>query len=420
MAEIRVNATGELKLYDSDDSNYVSFKSGGTVSSDVTWTLPTADGSNGQALTTNGSGTLSWADAGSSDPSSADGDSLGTASAEWSDLYLADAGVIYFGNDQDITLTHVPDTGLILGGTTPTLTIGDAGAEDTRIVFDGNAQDFHIGLDDSADDLVIGVGSALGTTTALAIDENAGSTFSGTVTVGVDDTGKDVKFFGATSGSYFLWDESADTLQVVGDISFGGSGNTTKVGGGGATPTYSMTNNGEGITLKWGDDSGARYSDIVAIGNNPAGATSKLRFWVNPNSTDNATEHFRIAGDGTLTATDTSIGSNSDERLKKNIANFTYDISKFKQLQPRTFDWKNPLEHNGASGNKGFIAQEIKAIDDYLIDEIDLNPTSADYDLVPADEKGVHKAYTSKLGKKDAMYISVIKQLITRIEALEG
>ena len=102
MAEIRINATGELKLYDSDDSNYVSFKSAGTVSSNVAWVLPSADGSSGQALTTNGSGTLSWADAGSSDPSSADGDSLGTASAEWSDLYLADGGIVYFGNDQDI------------------------------------------------------------------------------------------------------------------------------------------------------------------------------------------------------------------------------------------------------------------------------------------------------------------------------
>ena len=47
-------------------------------------------------------------------------------------------------------------------GTTPTFTIGDAGAEDATLLFDGNAQDFHIGLDDSSDDLVIGVGSALG------------------------------------------------------------------------------------------------------------------------------------------------------------------------------------------------------------------------------------------------------------------
>ena len=107
---------------------------------------------------------------GGSDPSSADGDSLGTASLEWSDLYLADGGVIYFGNDQDITITHNPDAGVTLGGTTPTLTIGDAGAEDTKIVFDGNAEDFHIGLDDSADDLVIGLGSALGTTTHMAFD----------------------------------------------------------------------------------------------------------------------------------------------------------------------------------------------------------------------------------------------------------
>ena len=58
-----------------------------------------------------------------------------------------------------------------INGSTPTLTIGDAGAEDTKIVFDGNAQDFHIGLDDSADDLVIGLGSTLGTTTHMAFDE---------------------------------------------------------------------------------------------------------------------------------------------------------------------------------------------------------------------------------------------------------
>ena len=114
MAEIRVNATGALKLYDSDDSNYVGLQSAGTVSSDITWTLPSADGSNGQVLTTNGSGTLSWATASAADPSSADGDSLGTASAEWSDLYLADGGIVYFGNDQDIRLTHNADKGLII------------------------------------------------------------------------------------------------------------------------------------------------------------------------------------------------------------------------------------------------------------------------------------------------------------------
>jgi phage tail sheath protein FI len=51
---------------------------------------------------------------GGSDPASADGDTLGTASLEWSDLYLADSSVIYFGNDQDTTLTHTDGTGLTL------------------------------------------------------------------------------------------------------------------------------------------------------------------------------------------------------------------------------------------------------------------------------------------------------------------
>jgi hypothetical protein len=47
-------------------------------------------------------------------PASADGATLGTASAEFSDLFLADGGVIFFGNDQEIKLTHVADTGLTL------------------------------------------------------------------------------------------------------------------------------------------------------------------------------------------------------------------------------------------------------------------------------------------------------------------
>ena len=57
-----------------------------------------------------------------------------------------------------------------LSGTTPTLSIGDAGAEDAAIVFDGNAQDFHVGLDDTADSLAIGLGSALGTTDHMVFD----------------------------------------------------------------------------------------------------------------------------------------------------------------------------------------------------------------------------------------------------------
>jgi hypothetical protein len=57
---VTLNAQGDLRFADSDSSNWVAFQSPATVSSNVTWTLPSADGTNGQALTTNGSGTLSW------------------------------------------------------------------------------------------------------------------------------------------------------------------------------------------------------------------------------------------------------------------------------------------------------------------------------------------------------------------------
>lgn len=47
-------------------------------------------------------------------PASADGATLGSASAEFSDLFLADGGTIQFGNDQEVRLIHTADTGLIL------------------------------------------------------------------------------------------------------------------------------------------------------------------------------------------------------------------------------------------------------------------------------------------------------------------
>ena len=52
-------------------------------------------------------------------------------------------------------------------------------------------------------------------------------TFKGAVTVGVDDTGHDVKFFGATSGKYMEWDESEDELVISGGLKLDSVGITT-------------------------------------------------------------------------------------------------------------------------------------------------------------------------------------------------
>lgn len=51
--------TGDVRIYESDRSNYVGLRAG-SLSSDLTFTLPTSYGTNDQVLITNGSGVLSW------------------------------------------------------------------------------------------------------------------------------------------------------------------------------------------------------------------------------------------------------------------------------------------------------------------------------------------------------------------------
>ena len=55
-------AGAELRLPEDTDngSNYVALKAPDTLSANITWTLPSADGTSGQVLQTNGSGVLSW------------------------------------------------------------------------------------------------------------------------------------------------------------------------------------------------------------------------------------------------------------------------------------------------------------------------------------------------------------------------
>jgi len=107
-------------------------------------------------------------------------------------------------------------TNNILTITDDTVTIGDAAATDTAIVFDGNAQDFYIGLDDSADDLVIGLGSTVGTTPAITIDEDQKLVFPAAhVTIG-DGTAEDTALIynGNAQDFYIGLDDSADDLII--------------------------------------------------------------------------------------------------------------------------------------------------------------------------------------------------------------
>ncbi|POB14830.1 hypothetical protein [Halobacteriovorax sp. DA5] len=57
-----VGQTGEFRFYEltANGSNYVGFKSPDALAASLIWTMPAADGSSGQVLSTDGSGVLSW------------------------------------------------------------------------------------------------------------------------------------------------------------------------------------------------------------------------------------------------------------------------------------------------------------------------------------------------------------------------
>lgn len=57
---IILNAQNDIRFADSDSSNWVALQAPATISANVTFTMPNADGSAGNVLYTDGSGTLGW------------------------------------------------------------------------------------------------------------------------------------------------------------------------------------------------------------------------------------------------------------------------------------------------------------------------------------------------------------------------
>jgi hypothetical protein len=81
-----------------------------------------------------------------------------------------------------------------------------------------------------------------GITNLDVVDIDGAVQIDAALTVGIDDTGYDVKFYGATGGAYMLWDESADDLILAGaaGLSVAGAGN---VGIGTSSPSSATWSN---------------------------------------------------------------------------------------------------------------------------------------------------------------------------------
>ena len=137
-----------------------------------------------------------------------------------------------------------------------------------------------------------------GTTNLDAVDIDGAVQVDATVTVGVNDTGYDVKFFGATSGKYMEWDESADQLEVVG---------TTTVDG-----TLQLKNGSTSAgKIEFFEDSDNGTNKVTLIG--PA-STADITLTL-PSSNGDAGQSLITDGSGTLSFS-TIGGAYSDFALK--------------------------------------------------------------------------------------------------------
>jgi hypothetical protein len=133
----------------------------------------------------------------------ATGINIAVGSADTNYALITSGGNVGIATAAPTSMLHVTGTTNLIGA----LTVGvDDTGHDVKF-FGATASSYWL-WDESADQMKI-VGTS---------DQTGAAQLTGTLTVGVDDTGHDVKFFGATSGNYLLWDESADELVLSGTM----------------------------------------------------------------------------------------------------------------------------------------------------------------------------------------------------------
>jgi len=309
-----------------------------------------------------------------------------------------------------------------------------------------------------------------GTTNLDAVDIDGAVQLDAALTVGVDDTGYDVKLFGATSGNYMLWDESTDDLILAGSsrlhlndagggeyllsdgtdltIASGAKINLTatsdvhvpanvgvvfgtgeKIEGddtdltltsGGdivlnATANVGIgnTNPGYPLTLNDGDGGWTVVVTQSTSGSSPGGI--KLD-WSASNPDNTATEainfqdsdevKFIVYGNGNVVNRNNSYGAASDVALKQDITDARDYTNDFKNVRFRKFRMRNAVASNS---NAPYLLGVIaQEVDDVF-------PS-----LVEDGSMDGTTAKTFKYSVLNVIAMKVLQSLIARVEALEA
>ena len=267
-------------------------------------------------------------------PSSDDGCTLGGPNNNWSDLYVADAGVAYFGDDQDVSLTHYADNGLVLNST-------------RKLYFeDASNYDQYIGS------LGSGVTAVASVTeidlTAPTLDINASTA--------VAITSPSVVIDSSTSDKPVLELKNSNADANPATILFNHDS---------ASPADD-DELGE-VVFNGDDDGGAStmFAKIVGVSSDVTDGTEDgaLQFKFRANGAVKTVELG--AGAGLTLPNDSTYGvvkahsmvTYSDETLKTNIQPLESALETVNKLQGVSYDWKSD-----GSRDLGFIAQEVNKV----------------------------------------------------------
>ena len=365
---------GQLRLYEDTDNgtNFTAFQVG-TQSGDVTYTLPTADGSDGHALTTDGSGTLSWASAGAS--------TVGAMTDVTMDATnFVDSFLIQTNSDGS-----APTTGT-LSSASHNIGIGKdvfklltSGSQ--NVVFGNTAADE---LTEGQENVLIGYGAGHKVTTGdanIAIGSgalDALTTHSKCTAIGLDALGW-LNGSNSTAVGWQAGGSSAGASSLYLGYQSYGSGNADEI---------ILTGSGNPISAG---------ADTLTFGKNGNRVYNQF------NSNNNWTH-------------------SSDERMKKNIQDETLGLSFINRLRPVTYNFRLPSEYpedfpyyDAEDKNPktdvlqhGIIAQEVKAAM-----EAEGNDTFNGYQLA---NDGVHSVSESNF-----VYpmIKAMQELSAKVDSLE-
>jgi len=414
---LTLNAQGDLRLADADSSNFIALQAPATISSNVTLTLPSADGTNGQALTTNGSGTLSFTTISTTSDKITEGNT--------------EAEVVDTGSNGHFKVTtegterfRCDSSGRLLVGTATARSNFNNTADTTRLQVEGT--------DAATSSLSLVCNNGGGVPVAsLHLAKNAGGSIGSNSAVANNWDLGDIRFSG-NDGTEFVEaasiacevDGTPGANDMPGRLVF----STTADSASSPTERVRITSDGKflaGTTIQTNTAQNVFVSNVnnnntFRVLQNGGAFTNDIVYLVQENTGGagfnflkcfSSVDRLIIGGTGNVTNSNNSYGGISDIKLKENIVDADSQWGDLKALQVRKYNFK---EDTGQQTHTqiGLIAQEVELVSPGLVTE------SPDRDAEGNDLGTVTKSVNYSV-----LYMKAVKALqeaMERIETLEA